>query len=285
MLNKSQIKEILRQYNIRPSRFLGQNFLIDRNVRDKIIDFIELTDKDLVIEIGPGLGSLTEVLCKIAKKVIAVEKDKRLCEFLKENFQGVKNLEIVCMDFLKFCLPPEKSKVIGNLPFFITAPILTKLIEERGGIDSVYITVQKEFAERLVAKSGQSNYSPITLFVQFYSSPKSLFSIKKRSFFPPPEVEAVFLKLKFLDKALFSVKDEEVLFKVIRGAFGKRRKTLLNSLSALRLWKSKEEVLGLLEKVGISPFLRPEEISMEGYVKISENIGGLVNYGSIDFLA
>ncbi len=274
MLNKSQVKEALRRYNIKPSRLLGQNFLIDRNVRDKIIGSLELSDNDLVIEIGPGLGSLTEGLFKIAKKVIAVEKDKRLCEFLKENFHGVKNLEIFCMDFLKFCLPGERLKVIGNLPFFITTPILTRLIEARRKIDSVYITVQKEFAERLVAKRGQSNYSPITLFVQFYASPSRLFSIKETSFFPPPEVEAIFLKLEILDKAPFLVKDEEVLFKVIRSAFGKRRKTILNSLSSSGLWKSKEEILEALGKAGILPNLRPEEISLEEFIRIGESLRG-----------
>lgn len=274
MLNRTQVKEVLRQYNIRPSRLLGQNFLIDRNVRDKIINSIELTGSDLVVEIGPGLGSLTEELYKVVKKVIAVEKDKRLCEFLKENFQGIKNLEILCMDFLKFCLPGERLKVIGNLPFFITTPILTKLIEERRKIDCVYLSVQKEFADRLVAKRGEPNYSPITLFVQFYTLPKLIFSIKETSFFPPPEVEVVFLKLNMLDKIPFKVLDEGVLFKVIRGAFGKRRKTILNSLSSLNLWKSKEDILEVFEKAGISPNSRPGELSLEAFVKISESLQG-----------
>lgn len=273
MINKREVRETLRQYNIRPSKRLGQNFLIDSNIKDKIIAALKLTEQDMIIEIGPGLGSLTEPICQKAKKVIAIEKDRRLCEFLKERLQCFRNLEIVCGDFLKFYLPDHKSKVVGNLPFYITTPILTKLINERKKVSSAFISVQKEFAERLVAKPGQPTYSPITLFVQFYCLPKPHFSIKPTSFFPPPEVGTIFLSLEIRKEPAFLIKNEAKLFRIIRAAFEKRRKTILNSLVSADLWATKAEVLDALKNSGISPLCRPEDISMEGFVKISSFLG------------
>jgi len=260
-----KVKTLLRKYNIRPNKRLGQNFLIDQNIQKKIIDEAGLSKKDTVFEIGPGLGSLTGDLCKCAKKVIAIEKDRRLYGSLLKN-ATYGNLELIHGDILKYDFRNIHAvKVVGNLPYYISSPILIHLIENRCAIEAVFVTLQKEFAQRLVASPGKKDYGSISCFVQFYTEPSILFNIKRHSFYPAPEVDSCFLRLCVRERPLY-LTDEEKLFKIIRASFGKRRKTILNSLYSSGIFSSKEETLKRLEAAGISPQRRPEEVSLKEFV-------------------
>jgi 16S rRNA (adenine1518-N6/adenine1519-N6)-dimethyltransferase len=273
MLSLREIKSILKEYNIRLSKRLGQSFLIDKNIQGKIIEALQLQKEDTVLEIGPGLGTLTEELCRNAKKVIAIEKDKRLYDFLSENLE-FNNLELVHGDILKFGAWRQFSavhrlKIVGNLPYYISSPILIKLIENRNFISSALISVQKEFGERLTSIPGTKAYGSISCFVQFYTEPDIIFTIKKGSFYPVPKVDSCFLKIKIRERPLFAT-DEEKLFRIIRACFGKRRKTILNSLYSSKLFASKEKILEGLKKAGISPERRPETISLSEFVNLAD---------------
>ena len=277
MLKLSEVRSILREYNIRPSKRFGQNFLIDQNIKNKIIASIELDKEDIALEIGPGLGALTEDLCKKSKKVIAVEKDKRLYAFLTKNL-SYTNLELINQDILKHDLSscairmryPDSAAgliIVGNLPYSISSPILNHLINNKNHINSAYITVQMEFGERLVALPGTKDYGSLSCYAQFYGNPKILFRIPRGAFFPVPEVDSCFLKIDFNKETDKSI-DRDMLFKIIRSSFGKRRKTILNSLASSSIFKSKEEVLICLAKAGISPDRRPETISLQEFAKL-----------------
>ena len=308
MLKLSEVRAILREYNIRPSKRFGQNFLIDQNIKNKIVESIGVSGKDVVLEIGPGLGALTEDLCKKAKKVIAVEKDKRLYDFLKgviakseaqpfvckgldeatkpsplfaKGWTKQSLLELINDDILKYDLSNSRSCrsatpgvgliVVGNLPYSISSPILNHLINNKNYINSAYITVQMEFGERLVASPGTKDYGSLSCYAQFYGNPKILFKIPRGAFFPVPEVDSCFLKIDFnkeMDKSI----DHDMLFKIIRSSFEKRRKTILNSLASSGIFKSKEETFICLTKAGISPDRRPETISLQEFVKLWYNI-------------
>ena len=299
MLKLTEVKSILREYNIRPSKRFGQNFLIDQNIKDKIIGSIQLGKEDIVLEIGPGLGAITEDLCKKAKRVIAVEKDKRLYNFLlRQNYlnchceevrsaneaiskkrllrsahndEGEKHsLELINGDILKYEFKDISSKliVVGNLPYSISSPILNKLINNRSYINSIYATVQMEFGERLAALPGTKDYGSLSCYAQFYGEPKILFKIPRGTFLPVPEVDSCFLKISF-DKQIDSSIDQCLLFKIIRSSFEKRRKTILNSIASSGIFKSKEDALLCLTKANISPDRRPETISLQEFIVLS----------------
>ena len=282
MLKLSKLTFILKEYAIRPAKTLGQNFLIDRNIREKIIDAISVNKEDVIFEIGAGLGSLTGELCKRAKKVVAIEKDSRLYEFLLQNCQ-FNNLELVHGDVLRYDFGAEgKVKVVGNLPYYISSPILTSLLGKRRFIDTIFVTVQKEFAERLLARPGQKAYGAISCFVQFYSEPSFLFTIKKTSFYPSPKVDSCFLKISIRNKAPYPVKEssgkpyltgEEKLFKIIRASFGKRRKTILNALHSSGIYATKNGLLHVLESARIDPQRRPETLALQEFVTLSNMTG------------
>ena len=271
MLSIKQVKAVLKEYNIRPSKYLGQNFLIDRNIQGKIINALDIKTEDTVLEIGPGMGALTSELCKWATKVIAIEKDRRLCNFLLQNNSYAK-LDLFCDDILKYDFKETRSlKVVGNLPYYISSPILTYLLDNRLSIGSIFITVQKEFAERLVTGPGTKDYSSISCFTQFYAEPEILFNIRRKCFYPVPGVESCFLRIDIREKGLF-LTNEDKLFKIIRTCFGKRRKTVLNSLSSNSAFGSKEAVEGRLKDIGIDPKRRPETLSIEEFVRINDGL-------------
>ncbi len=276
MLGVKEIKSILRENSIRPSKRLGQNFLIDENVQKKIIDAVGLRREDVVLEVGPGLGALTQELCRRAKKVIAIEKDRRLHGFLlKNNTSG--NLELVQGDILDWdfhdcpACQGAKIKIVGNPPYYISSPILVRLLKNRTFINTIFITVQKEFAERLVAAPGTRAYGAISCFAQFYAEPEFLFTIRKTVFYPAPKVDSCFLKIRVRDEGLY-LTDEEKLFKIIRQCFEKRRKTILNSLRMKEGLGAREEILQALDRAGISPSRRPETMSLKEFVTLSDHI-------------
>jgi len=274
MISLTELKALYRLYNFRPKYKLGQNFLIDGNIAHKIIDACAITKEDVVLEIGAGFGQLTDGLAQRAKFVYAVEQDKLLCKALEERLRPLENVSIICGDFLELkiadLLKGRKAKVVGNLPYYITTPVVLKLIEERKNISEIFLTMQKEVAERFSAPPGTKAAGAITCRVRYYTLPTVLFHISESAFYPAPEVGSTFLSLRVLDEPPVLVQDEKLLFEIVRAAFAQRRKTLLNSLSgsaALRV--KKEGVLGLLSKVGVDPRRRAETLSLEEFAALA----------------
>lgn len=274
MLTKNQIKEILSQNNLRPLKSLGQNFLIDKNIKDKIIQIAELKSDDYVLEIGPGLGALTEDLANAAKKVFVVEKDKGLSQVLQKNLSPYKNVTIFCGDILKFDLNKihsKKIKVIGNLPYYITSPVIFHLLQFRNIIDSILITVQKEVATRMVAAPGSKNYGALTLSILFYTEPTIEMKITRGVFYPQPEINSSLIKLNIRRTSPVSVKNEKLLFNIIRAGFNQRRKTLANALSKREFSSSlsRTDIQLILERSKIDPKRRAETLSLQEFANIA----------------
>lgn len=274
-LTKSQIIQLVREYSFRPHKRLGQNFLIDRNVAEKIISVISPSEKNFFIEIGSGLGALTIPLARSSARITAIEIDKKLSSILKEKTTEFKNVTVVHQDFLKtnFANFPVgiKIRIIGNLPYYITTPIIEKLVENKNRIDDIHIMLQKEFANRLVAgPEDGKDYSSISLFVHYHFSVEKLFTVKKTCFWPVPEVDSVFLKLRRTTLYSLEAKNEKLLFRIIRAAFSKRRKTILNSLASVDFDSlGKEKIEAVLKKAGISIEKRAEDLRLEDFVKLA----------------
>lgn len=261
----------------KPKKSLGQNFLFDKNIQKKIVLTSDLNKDDIVLEIGAGFGDLTKQIALVAKKVYALEIDKRLFESLEENLKSQANCQILKEDILKFDLGKfllkkrikQKIKVIGNIPYYISSPIIEHLIKYRQKITAVCLTVQKEFGRRVCAASGSKEYSSFSCFVQYYAQSKIIFEIKKGSFSPAPKVDSCFLSLKFRDNPAVCVNDEKMFFKLIRTAFNQRRKTLRNSL---RGFIAKDKLEDILNSLNIDINTRPEELSLEQFAKLAKKI-------------
>lgn len=279
MLTLTQVKKLLKDRGLRPNKRLGQNFLIDGNIAARIIKAACPDVCDTMIEIGAGLGNITAELLGPAKKVIAIEFDKGLCAVLRDTLAGRPNLEIFCRDILKFdfagALKGERARVIGNLPYYITTPILERLIENRHNIDTAVLMVQKEVGERMVSAPGSKAYGSLSCYVGFYARTEFLGVVRRTSFFPQPEVDSVLLRLTFLDGGAVAVKDEELLFKVIRAAFNQRRKTILASLSNKGIkGLKKEQMRGILNKARIKEERRPQTLSLQEFARITDELHG-----------
>jgi 16S rRNA (adenine1518-N6/adenine1519-N6)-dimethyltransferase len=263
---------------VRARKSLGQNFLVDKNAVIRIIDSCGLKKDETVLEIGPGTGLLTRQIAPHVKKLIAVETDPRFCDKLNEEFRD-SNVWIVHADFLKVDIPEllgagAPIKAIGNLPYYITTPIITTIVESKR-FSELFMTVQLEFAERIAAQPGGKEYGAFTCFVQFYAEPTLLFKIKSSSFQPKPKVDSCFLKLALRSKPLFDVPDEAFLFKVIRASFQQRRKTLPNALSVLF---PKEASAPSFEQAGIDLQRRAESLSLEDFVRLSSALTPLKDH-------
>lgn len=271
MLTKTELEGIWRKYGFRPLKRLGQNFLIDKNIKDKILTNLDLDSGDTVIEIGAGFGELTRGLAEIAGKVFAIEKDGNIVRILKEALKLPGNTELLQEDFLDFDMrgarPGKKVIVYGNLPYYITSPIIEKLIDNRALIDTIYLVVQKEVAERIVAAPGSKEIGRLSLYAQYYTDPEILFRISKNSFYPAPEIESAFLKLSIRKAPPVSVKSEELLFRIIKKAYSQRRKTITNSIADEKLKKS--ETLALLKAARINPSSRPETLSLKDFARLT----------------
>ncbi|MCM8798854.1 MAG: 16S rRNA (adenine(1518)-N(6)/adenine(1519)-N(6))-dimethyltransferase RsmA [Candidatus Omnitrophica bacterium] len=272
MLSLSELTKIFHSYNLSPKKILGQHFLIDKNIQKKIIASCQITDEDIVLEIGPGLGALTEEICKEAKFVYAVEKDSVLSALLKERLKSFKNLKIINSDILNFPLPIKdcsaKLKLIGNLPYYLSTAFLKYLIENRKYINSVYISLQKEFAQRIIAKPGKKDYGALTIFINVYANAEILFPIKKTCFYPPPKVDSCFMKFEMLTQPKVEEKERENFFEIVRFVFQKRRKTVLNSL--LGKFPDKEKIKEILERLNIDSWRRPETLSMDDFLSLTK---------------
>ena len=271
---------ILKKYNIIANKKLGQNFLIDESVVDGIVENSNINNEDLVIEIGPGLGTLTSKLAEKAKKVICIELDSKMVNILKERFIAYKNIEIINNDCLKVDINKlieqnkkegcKSAKVVANLPYYITTPIIMKLLEEKLEIESITVMIQKEVAQRLADKPGGKESGSITYTVWYYSKPIILFDVPKESFIPEPEVTSSVIKFDILDKPSIEVKDEEKFFRVIKASFMQKRKTLVNGLVNGGVIRTKEEAEKVLNEVGLDTKIRGEKLTLEDFKKISE---------------
>ncbi|MGE0267246.1 MAG: 16S rRNA (adenine(1518)-N(6)/adenine(1519)-N(6))-dimethyltransferase RsmA [Candidatus Omnitrophota bacterium] len=249
-----------------PKKSLGQNFLIDQRIRNKIIDACQLEPDDTVLEIGPGKGVLSKPILPLVKNLILVEKDRELFDLLKNEFSG-QTVDLVCSDILKYPVPdlPQKIILLGNIPYNISTPILEYAILNRAKIKSFFMTVQLEFGQRLSAQPGTKDYGALTCFAQFYADVRLLFKIKNTCFSPAPKVQSCFVRLDFLKRPRYAVQNDEKFLSFIKNTFSKRRKTIANSLA---LNEPKQAVIELLEDLGLDERLRAENLSLEDFVRI-----------------
>jgi 16S rRNA (adenine1518-N6/adenine1519-N6)-dimethyltransferase len=258
---------------IKPKKSLGQNFLIDHNILRKIVDSCGFTAADTVIEIGSGRGELTRLIAPKVKKLYAFEIDPSLLPALKESSRDSGNTQIIHQDILKARLSSYikaregKLIVVGNIPYYISTPILEKLFEAGKHIERIYLTVQKEFAQRVVAAPGSKTYGSLSCFVQYHGQAQIKFIIKKGSFFPAPKVDSALLEIKLRGKPLLKKRDEEDFFSVVRAAFNQRRKTLRNSLSRVTIADKLNEYLA---RQNLSPDIRPEDLSLDTFLGLAK---------------
>ncbi|MFA5335647.1 MAG: 16S rRNA (adenine(1518)-N(6)/adenine(1519)-N(6))-dimethyltransferase RsmA [Candidatus Omnitrophota bacterium] len=274
-----ELKSALRKYNIVPKKYLGQNFLVDSDVVEDIMMACSFTNIDWVMEIGAGLGAMTTRLAREVKSVLAIEKDRTVCLALNDIMKGFSNVKVLCDDFLDVDIEsvlveaPFKVKVIGNLPYYITTPIIERLIDNRNNFETIFIMVQKEVADRICAKPGGKDYGSLSVYVQFYTKPKALLDIGRHAFYPQPEVDSTFIEMQVLPKPSVQVKDQSKFFAVVKAGFGQRRKTLLNSLlSSDAITLDKAGLAALLTRIGIDPGIRAEQLSLQQFAMIADAI-------------
>lgn len=258
---------------IKPKKHLGQNFLIDKNILRKIAQNIELKSWDILFEIGAGKGELTELLADKTKVLYAFEIDKQLCRILETKFAGsnvkIINQDILKTDLSKYIPPPKKIKVLGNIPYNITTPIIEHLLKFKDNIQSIFITVQKEFARRIICASGSKEYGSLSCFVQYYTQPQILFPISRSCFRPVPTVDSCFLKLGIREAPAVNARDEKLFFKIIRTAFNQRRKTLRNSLKDMI---SENRLEDFFKKYNLDSNIRPECLNLEDFANLVNTI-------------
>ena len=281
LTNPTYVKKILDRFDFSFRKKYGQNFLIDDNILTEIIDSADITKDDTVLEIGPGIGTLTEELCKNAGQVIAVEIDSNLIPILEDTLFNYSNITIVNNDILKVDIDRlteeynngERFKVVANLPYYITSPIIMELLERRLPIESITLMVQKEVAERMTACPGTRDYGSLSLAVQYYTSPEIICTVSPNCFMPKPKVDSSVIKLIVNEEPPYDVKDEELLFHIIRASFNQRRKTLANGLSNYpKLNCSKEEIKEAIEMSGFRPDVRGETLTLEDFILLSNNV-------------
>lgn len=271
---------IMKKYNIRANKNLGQNFLINEEVVKNIVGCSNIEKEDLVIEIGPGLGTLTKYLLEKAGKVICIELDTKMLQILEDRFSLYNNFELINNDVLKVDLKniieKEKTegkiknvKIVANLPYYITTPIIMKLLEEELELESITVMIQKEVADRLIATPGEKNTGAITYSVYYYADSEAIMEVPNSSFIPEPEVTSKVIKLNIRKEPAVKPKDKEKMFKIIKYAFMQKRKTLLNSLTKNGVFKNKTQGTEILNSLGIKENVRPEELTLEQFEKIS----------------
>ena len=272
-----ETKFILKKYNITANKRLGQNFLIDDNTIESIVEIAKTNKEDLVIEIGPGLGTLTSKLLENAGKVIAIELDEKMIKILEDRFKFYNNFILLNEDVLKVDLQKlinqnkgelQNVKIIANLPYYITTPIIMKLLENKLDIESITVMVQKEVADRITAAPGDKLSGAITYSVDYYAEATSEIFVDKNSFIPAPEVDSEVIKLKIRKEPKVKVKDEKLFFDIIKASFMQRRKTLLNGLMNSKLFNSKEEILEIFSKMNLDPQIRGEKLTIEQFAEL-----------------
>ena len=273
-------RHILSAFHLRASKRLGQNFLVDRSVVQGIVDAAELSPADIVLEIGPGIGTLTQGLAESGARVVAVELDKKLPAVLAETLRGYDNVTIVPGDILKLNIPEtlglragERCKVVANLPYYITTPIIMTLLEQRLPIERLVTMVQKEVAVRMTARPGSKDYGALSVAVQYFTVPRMVMDVPPRSFLPAPEVTSAVIACHVQDVPTVQPHDEKLFFRLVRAAFGQRRKTLLNALTGAGL--TKEMSRAGLAAAGIAENMRGEQLSLADFARLSDAVGSL----------
>ena len=274
MYTPSQIKSIIEENHLAIRKDLGQNFLIDKKVRDRIIDVCDIREDDTVREIGPGLGALTESILPLCKDLTVVEKDKGLAEILREILPKTGTLSICNKDILRYKIPAiaegRSYNVIGNLPYYITSAIIFYLIDSRRQIDNAFLTVQREVAQRIVSGPGNKSYGVLSCSVQYHCDASIKMKIPRGAFFPVPEVDSCLLQLRMRERPLVAVDDEERFFKIIKAAFNQRRKTILNALSNSPIIEfEKRQLLKAFEKAGLDPKIRAEMLGLQEFALLA----------------
>ncbi|MCX8053987.1 MAG: 16S rRNA (adenine(1518)-N(6)/adenine(1519)-N(6))-dimethyltransferase RsmA [Armatimonadetes bacterium] len=273
LTSPTQVKRLLAKYGIRPKKRLGQHFLIDRNVLNRILEVSGVGPDVSVLEVGPGLGVVTREICNSGARVTCVEIDTSLVRVLRDVLADAGGVEIVTADFLRIDLSRFLAErgggkwiVVGNLPYYITTPIVTLLLDAKQCFSKMVLMVQKEVAERFRAKPATSDYGSLTVFLEYHCEMESVMRVSRNAFYPAPEVDSELVKLKVREKPPVDVADERLFFRIVRAAFGKRRKTLLNALSSSgELGWGKSEALAALSQAGIDPARRGETLSIEEF--------------------
>lgn len=271
---------IMRKYNIKANKNLGQNFLINQEVVEGIIKSSEISKEDLVIEIGPGLGTLTKELLEMAGKVVCIELDSKMVGILEDRFKLYSNFELINQDILKVDLKKlieeqkkegnlKTAKIVANLPYYITTPIIMKLLEEQLDLESITVMIQKEVADRLIAVPGEKNTGAITYAVYYYAQAKSIMEVLNNSFIPEPEVMSKVIQLKIRKQLPIKVENPQKMFSIIKNAFMQRRKTLLNALTNTKVFHNKKEGEEILKKLNLKENIRAEELTLQNFADIS----------------
>ncbi len=278
-----ETKTIMKKYGIKANKDLGQNFLINEEVVENIINSSEISKEDLIIEIGPGLGTLTKELLKKAGKVVCIELDKKMIKILKDRFITSSNLEILNEDVLQVDLNElikkhkgndniKKAKIVANLPYYITTPIIMKLLEDKLDIESITVMIQKEVADRLIEIPGGKNTGAITYTIYYYCESEKIMEVPNNSFIPEPDVTSEVIKMKLRNKPAVEIENPKVMFMIIKSAFMQRRKTLLNALTNTQVFASKQEGLKILKKLNLDENVRAENLSIQDYANIAKEI-------------
>ncbi len=278
-----ETKFIMKKYGIKANKSLGQNFLINSEVVENIIESSEISEEDLVIEIGPGLGTLTKYLLERAKKVLCIELDTRMINILKDRFGNYENFEVINADILKVNLNEiikenrntaqiQDVKIVANLPYYITTPIIMKLLEDKLDIKSITVMIQKEVADRLIETPGGKDTGAITYSVYYYCNSEKIMEVPNSSFIPEPEVTSEVIKMNLRDEPVVKLENPKIMFMIIKSAFMQRRKTLLNALTNAKVFISKEEGLEILKKLNLGENVRAENLSIQDFAKIAEAI-------------
>jgi 16S rRNA (adenine1518-N6/adenine1519-N6)-dimethyltransferase len=286
--NPKNTIEVLQKYNFNFQKKFGQNFLINTGVLEDIIEASEITKDDFVVEIGPGIGTMTQYLCENAREVLAVEIDTNLIPILKDTLKEYDNVEVINQDILKIDInkiAEEKNngrpiKVVANLPYYITTPIIMGLFESHVPVESITIMVQKEVADRMQTGPGSKEYGALSLAVQYYSNPKIVLNVPPSCFMPQPKVGSAVIKLTCHNNPPVEVDNEKMLFKVIRASFNQRRKTLANGLKNYGgIPLSKEQIQESIEELGVEANIRGEKLSLEQFAQLSNIINKKLKEG------
>lgn len=278
-----ETKSIMKKYGIRANKSLGQNFLISNEVVEKIINASDIKENDMVIEIGPGLGTLTKFLLQKAKKVLCVELDKKMIKILNDRFSDYNNFELINEDILKVNLKKiiednkkteqiANVKIVANLPYYITTPIIMKLLEEKLDIESITVMIQKEVADRLIEIPGGKNTGAITYTVYYYCESEKIIEVPNNSFIPEPDVTSEVIKMNLRKESAVKIQEPKIMFMIIKSAFMQRRKTLLNALTNTKVFINKNEGLNILKKLNLNENIRAEELSIQDFANIAKAI-------------
>ena len=279
--NPQKTIEVLQKYDFTFKKKFGQNFLIDTHVLDKIISAAHITNEDMVLEIGPGIGTMTQYLAEAAGKVIAVEIDKNLIPILSDTLSEYQNVRIINEDVLKLDLRKladeenggKAIKVVANLPYYITTPIIMGLFENHVPVESITVMVQKEVADRMQTGPGSKDYGALSLAVQYYAEPYIVANVPPNCFMPRPKVGSAVIRLTRHKEPPVEVKDEKLMFDIIRASFNQRRKTLANGLNnSDKITCSKEIITEAIEKLGKGPSVRGEALSLQEFASLSNDI-------------